>query len=149
MARCENIILENLPYGFKHLKSKEQVLTVQAVQLVILLLQVLMLRDSDLFEEYKTPIGGSVDIVCKDNHKKLTVDEWDLDPHDMKMTVRCLPTFRYDLPRENFPKVKTFSSTSVFLKTFNQSIAVSELLPGAEVTVEPDYHERVRPVHRQ
>ena len=46
-----------------------------------------------------------VNIVCKDAWQKITVDEWDVDPHDMKMTVKCLPTFKYDLPSENFPKV--------------------------------------------
>ena len=45
MARCENIILDNLPYGFKHLKPKDQIL---------------MVRDNEMTEEYKTPIGGSV-----------------------------------------------------------------------------------------
>ena len=45
MARCENIILENLPYGFKHLKPKDQILIV---------------RDNEMTEEYKTPIGASV-----------------------------------------------------------------------------------------
>ena len=46
-----------------------------------------------------------VNIVCKDAWQKITVDEWDVDPNDMKMTVKCLPTFKYDLPSENFPKV--------------------------------------------
>ena len=50
MARCENVILNNLPYGFKHLKSKEQIL---------------MVRDSDVTEEYKTPIGASVSLTCE------------------------------------------------------------------------------------
>ena len=45
MARCENIILDNLPYGFKHLKPKDQILIV---------------RDNEMTEEYKTPIGASV-----------------------------------------------------------------------------------------
>ena len=48
MARCENIILQNLPYGFKHLKSREQIQ---------------MVRDNEMTEEYKTPIGGSVSII--------------------------------------------------------------------------------------
>ena len=108
MARCENVILDNLPFGFESLKSKAQI----QVE-----------KDQEYTEEYKTPIGGSVrqikgnsfsghhfllhqvDIVCKQTFQKITVDEWDLDPNDMKMTVMCLPTFRYDLPRENFPKV--------------------------------------------
>ena len=46
-----------------------------------------------------------MDIVCKQTFQRITIDEWDLDPDDMKMTVMCLPTFRYSLPRENFPKV--------------------------------------------
>ena len=46
-----------------------------------------------------------MNIVCKDAWQKITVDEWDVDPNDMKMTVKCLPTFKYDLPSENFPKV--------------------------------------------
>ena len=50
-----------------------------------------------------------VNIVCKDAWQKITVDEWDVDPNDMKMTVKCLPTFKYDLPSENFPKVKPFN----------------------------------------
>ena len=45
MARCENVILDNLPFGFVSLKSKAQV----QVE-----------RDQDYTEEYKTPIGGSV-----------------------------------------------------------------------------------------
>ena len=48
-----------------------------------------------------------MNIVCKDAWQKITVDEWDVDPHDMKMTVKCLPTFKYDLPSENFPKVNS------------------------------------------
>ena len=48
-----------------------------------------------------------MDIVCKQTFQRITIDEWDLDPDDMKMTVMCLPTFRYSLPRENFPKVLT------------------------------------------
>ena len=82
----------------------------------------LVQKNSDLTEEYKLPVGGEViqikmqmhiqrqmqmqvNIVCKDAWQKITVDEWDVDPHDMKMTVKCLPTFKYDLPSENFPKV--------------------------------------------
>ena len=55
-----------------------------------------------------------VNIVCKDAWQKITVDEWDVDPNDMKMTVKCLPTFKYDLPSENFPKVKTFCQVKTF-----------------------------------
>lgn len=90
MSRCENVILESLPHGFKSLKSKAQVL---------------QFRDSDVFEEYKTPVGGSVDIICSQTYQKITVDEVDSDPTDMKLTVMCLPTMKYDIPRENFPKV--------------------------------------------
>ena len=84
----------------------------------------LVQKNSDLTEEYKLPVGGEVkttteccqdsqdsqsqvNIVCKDAWQKITVDEWDVDPNDMKMTVKCLPTFKYDLPSENFPKVNT------------------------------------------
>ena len=45
MARCENVILDNLPFGFISLKSKAQI----QVE-----------KDQDYTEEYKTPIGGSV-----------------------------------------------------------------------------------------
>ena len=90
MSRCENVILDSLPHGFMSLKSKAQILQI---------------RDSDLTEEYKTPVGGSVDIICSDTFKKITVDEVDNDPTDMKLTVMCLPTMKYDIPRENFPKV--------------------------------------------
>ena len=90
MSRCENVILDSLPHGFESLKSKAQILQI---------------RDSDLTEEYKTPVGGSVDIICSDTFKKITVDEVDSDPTDMKLTVMCLPTMKYDIPRENFPKV--------------------------------------------
>ena len=55
-----------------------------------------------------------VNIVCKDAWQKITVDEWDVDPNDMKMTVKCLPTFKYDLPSENFPKVNTFCQVKTF-----------------------------------
>ena len=65
----------------------------------------LQFRDSDVFEEYKTPVGGSVDIICSQTYQKITVDEVDSDPTDMKLTVMCLPTMKYDIPRENFPKV--------------------------------------------
>ena len=91
----------------------------------------LVQKNSDLTEEYKLPVGGEViavyfifkekiqgqrqmqmqvNIVCKDAWQKITVDEWDVDPHDMKMTVKCLPTFKYDLPSENFPKVNLLSA---------------------------------------
>ena len=90
MARCENVILESLPHGFTTLKSKKPVL---------------QFRDSDVYEEYKTPVGSSVDIICQDTFKKITIDEVDSDPYDMKLTVMCLPTQKYDIPRENFPKV--------------------------------------------
>ena len=58
MARCENVILDNLPFGFVSLKSKAQV----QVE-----------RDQDYTEEYKTPIGGSVgqrrrEPSCSDKH---------------------------------------------------------------------------------
>ena len=59
-----------------------------------------------MYEEYKTPVGGSVDIICSSTFQKITVDEVDSDPNDMKMTVMCLPTTKYDIPRENFPKVR-------------------------------------------
>ena len=91
MMRCENVILKSLPFGFTSLKSKAQVL---------------QFRDSDVYEEYKTPVGGSVDIICSSTFQKITVDEVDSDPTDMKMTVMCLPTTKYDIPRENFPKVR-------------------------------------------
>ena len=52
-----------------------------------------------------------VNIVCKDAWQKITVDQWDVDPNDMKMTVKCLPTFKYDLPSENFPKVSKHAVT--------------------------------------
>ena len=97
MSRCENVILESLPHGFKSLKSKAQVL---------------QFRDSDVFEEYKTPVGGSVDIICSQTYQKITVDEVDSDPTDMKLTVMCLPTMKYDIPRENFPKVIRNTSKS-------------------------------------
>ena len=90
MMRCENVILKSLPFGFTSLKSKAQVL---------------QFRDSDVYEEYKIPVGGSVDIICASTFQKITVDEVDNDPTDMKMTVMCLPTTKYDIPRENFPKV--------------------------------------------
>ena len=90
MMRCENVILKSLPFGFTSLKSKAQVL---------------QFRDSDVYEEYKTPVGGSVDIICSSTFQKITIDEVDSDPTDMKMTVMCLPTTKYDIPRENFPKV--------------------------------------------
>ena len=45
MQRCENVILDNLPFGFVSLKSKAQI----QVE-----------RDQDYTQEYKTPIGGSV-----------------------------------------------------------------------------------------
>ena len=48
MQRCENVILDNLPFGFVSLKSKAQV----QVE-----------RDQDYSEEYKTPIGGSVGLT--------------------------------------------------------------------------------------
>ena len=98
MQRCENVILDNLPFGFVSLKSKAQI----QVE-----------RDQDYTEEYKTPIGGSVDIVCKQTFQKITVDEWDLNPDDMKMTVMCLPTYKYDIPRDNFPKVSLNKRTMV------------------------------------
>ena len=124
MARCENVILDNLPFGFVSLKSKAQV----QVE-----------RDQDYAEEYKTPIGGSVrqrrepscsdkhfllpqvDIVCKQTFQRITIDEWDLDPDDMKMTVMCLPTFRYGLPRENFPKVFRSFRLKTLLTTFSSA----------------------------
>ena len=90
MMRCENVILKSLPFGFTSLKSTAQVL---------------QFRDSDVYEEYKTPVGGSVDIICSSTFQKITVDEVDSDPTDMKMTVMCLPTTKYEIPRENFPKV--------------------------------------------
>jgi len=93
LLRCENVVLNNLPFGFTHEKPRKKVL----VQ-----------KNSDLTEEYKLPVGGEVNIVCKDAWQKITVDEWDVDPHDMKMTVKCLPTFKYDLPSENFPKCRSY-----------------------------------------
>ena len=147
MARCENVILDNLPFGFVSLKSKAQV----QVE-----------RDQDYTEEYKTPIGGSVgprelikdlplnilsfpqvDIVCKQTFQRITIDEWDLDPDDMKMTVMCLPTFRYSLPRENFPKV--FNS---FLQLMTEetpyNFPVQDLLPEALRPVEQNHHGQLR-----
>ena len=84
------MILDSLPYGFMSLKSKAQVIVD---------------RTTGATEEYKTPIGGSVDIICSSTFQKITVDEVDNDSTDMKMTVMCLPTGKYDIPRENFPKV--------------------------------------------
>ena len=55
-----------------------------------------------------------MNIVCKDAWQKITVDQWDVDPNDMKMTVKCLPTFKYDLPSENFPKVSQHSACQPF-----------------------------------
>ena len=74
-----------------------------------------------------------MNIVCKDAWQKITVDEWDVDPHDMKMTVKCLPTFKYDLPSENFPKVNLLSSKNKILICCKNIIVakVSKLLPGA------------------
>ena len=65
--------------------------------------------NSNVNTNTNTKIQIQVNIVCKDAWQKITVDEWDVDPHDMKMTVKCLPTFKYDLPSENFPKVKPFN----------------------------------------
>ena len=106
MQRCENVILDNLPFGFVSLKSKAQV----QVE-----------RDQDYSEEFKTPIGGSVDIVCKQTFQKITIDEWDIDPDDMKMTVMCLPTYKYDIPRDNFPKVQILMKSKSKYKIFFSS----------------------------
>ena len=146
MARCENVILDNLPFGFVSLKSKAKV----QVE-----------RDQDYTEEYKTPIGGSVgqrrepscsdkhfllpqvDIVCKQTFQRITIDEWDLDPDDMKMTVMCLPTFRYSLPRENFPKV--FNSVLRLKREETPyNFPVQDLLPEALRPVEQNNHGQLR-----
>ena len=105
------MILKSLPFGFTSLKSKAQVL---------------QFRDSDVYEEYKTPVGGSVDIICSSTFQKITVDEVDSDPTDMKMTVMCLPTTKYDIPRENFPKVsKTLIYTLHFVIHTKRSLALN------------------------
>ena len=112
MERCENVILDSLPHGIMSLKSKHQVLQI---------------RDSDVFDEYKVPVGGYADIVCSDTFKKITIDEVDNDPEDMKLTVMCLPTMKYDIPRENFPKVNTII-TITHKKLIIFMIAVSGIL---------------------
>jgi hypothetical protein len=39
-------------------------------------------------------------------NQKVTIDMWDRDPNDKKLTIYCLPSFKFDLPVENFPEVK-------------------------------------------
>ena len=46
-----------------------------------------------------------MNIKCLEHHQKITLDQWDRDPDDMLMTVKCLPTLKYDLPVDDFPKV--------------------------------------------
>ena len=33
-----------------------------------------------------------MNIKCLEHHQKITLDQWDRDPDDMLMTVKCLPT---------------------------------------------------------
>ena len=59
LLRCENVVLNNLPFGFTHEKPRRKVL----VQ-----------KNSDLTEEYKLPVGGEViasisTIVVQHAHK--------------------------------------------------------------------------------
>ena len=85
-----------------------------------------------------------MDIVCKQTFQRITIDEWDLDPDDMKMTVMCLPTFRYSLPRENFPKV---FNGFLRLKTTEETpynFPVQDLLPEALRPVEQNHDGQLR-----
>ena len=77
--------------------------------------------------------------MCKQTFQRITIDEWDLDPEDMKMTVMCLPTFRYGLPRENFPKVfKSFFFTKDSRDSIQLSL-VQDLLSEAVRPVEQNH----------
>jgi hypothetical protein len=40
-------------------------------------------------------------------NQKVTIDMWDRDTNDKKLTIYCLPSFKFDLPVENFPEVNT------------------------------------------
>jgi hypothetical protein len=35
------------------------------------------------------------------------MDMWDADPDDKKLTTYCLPSYKFDIPVENFPQVSS------------------------------------------
>ena len=66
-------------------------------------------------------------IKCKEYYQKITLDKWDNDPNDMLMTVKCLPNFKFDLPLDEFPKVKFKKTWFCLISKFNTTNELSSV----------------------
>lgn len=102
MARCDNVYMEYLPFGFTHDKPKDMI--------------PINRNEPELLEEYRLPVGAEVNLFCQEDHQKITIDI-DANPHDKLMTIKCLPNFKYDLPREDFPKCRSYCPAPARLMT--------------------------------
>jgi len=122
IGRCENTILDILPLGFTHEKPKTMVPRSR--------------ENLDLKEEYMVPVGGEVNIKCSEPNQKISKDEWDNNPKDQLLTVKCLPNFKFDIPASNFPRCRGYCPAPGRL--WNVSTMENDVLPLQRIyTLDP------------
>ena len=59
-------------------------------------------------EKDPVAVGSSVNLLCKDDSTRITLDIWDDDPYDFNNTVLCKPTTQFNLLTVNYPPCKAW-----------------------------------------